>query len=75
MPGGVAQASSWYSCEDMPMTNLTIANILLAISIICMVVCVSAAMPLMFIYSTVATALAGAVRYQQLPHDKAGRRR
>jgi hypothetical protein len=31
-------------------------------------------MPLMFIYSTAATALAGAVRYQQLPHDKARRR-
>ena len=56
------------------MTNLTIANILLTISIICMVICVSAAMPLMFIYSTVATALAGAVRYQQLPEKKARHR-
>ena len=57
------------------MSNLMIANILLTISIICMAVCLSAAMPLMFVYSTVATALAGAVRYQQLPHDKkAGRR-
>jgi Mg2+/citrate symporter len=52
------------------MTNLTIANILLTISIICMVICVSGGMPLMFIYSTVATALAGAVRYQQLPDKK-----
>jgi hypothetical protein len=52
------------------MTNLTIANILLGLSIICMVVSLSAAMPLMFIYSTAATALAGAVRHQQLPHDK-----
>ncbi len=53
------------------MTNLTIANILLAISVVCMVVCLSAAMPLMFIYATVATALAGAVRHQQLPDKKA----
>jgi hypothetical protein len=56
------------------MTNLTIANILLALSIICMVVTMSAAMPLMFLYSTAATALAGAVRYQALPHDKPKRR-
>jgi hypothetical protein len=64
-----------HSCEDTPMTNLTIANILLTISIICMVMCMAAAMPVMFVYSTVATALAGAVRHQQLPHDrKAGPR-
>jgi hypothetical protein len=56
------------------MTNLTIANILLAISIACMAVCVAAAMPLMFIYSTAATALAGAVRHQQLPDKKTRRR-
>jgi K+-transporting ATPase A subunit len=57
------------------MSNLMIANVLLTISILCMVACVSAGMPLMFLYSTAATALAGAVRHQQLPHDKkAGRR-
>jgi hypothetical protein len=56
------------------MTNLTIANILLAISILCMVVTMSSSMPLMFIYSTAATALAGAVRYQSMPHDKPRRR-
>jgi len=56
------------------MTNLTIANILLTISVVCMVVTMSAAMPLMFIYSTVATALAGAVRYQELPRHKTRRR-
>jgi hypothetical protein len=56
------------------MSNLAIANILLAISIICMVVTLSAAMPVMFIYSTAATALAGAVRYQSMPHDKPRRR-
>lgn len=56
------------------MTNLTIANILLAISILCMVVTMSSGMPVMFIYSTAATALAGAVRHQSMPHDKARRR-
>jgi hypothetical protein len=59
----------------MPMTNLTIANILLTISIACMAVCVAASMPLMFFYSTVATALAGAVRHQQLPEGKKARHR
>jgi len=57
------------------MTNLTIANILLTISILCMVACVAAAMPVMFVYSTAATALAGAVRHQQLPDKKARRHR
>jgi len=57
------------------MTNLTIANILLTISILCMVACVAAAMPMMFVYSTAATALAGAVRHQQLPDKKARRHR
>ncbi|MFZ2013647.1 MAG: hypothetical protein WAV00_07485 [Nocardioides sp.] len=57
------------------MSNLMIANILLTVSILCMVACVSAGMPLMFLYSIAATALAGAVRHQQLPHDKKARRR
>jgi hypothetical protein len=57
------------------MTNLTIANILLTLCIVLMVVCAATAMPIMFVYSTVATALAGAVRHQQLPDKKARRHR
>ena len=51
------------------MSNLTIANIFLFIAILCMALSSAAGLTLCFIYSIAATALAGAVRYQQLPHD------
>ena len=49
------------------MTNLTIANIFLFFAILCMTLSFSAGLMLYFIYSIGATAMAGAVRYQQLP--------
>lgn len=52
------------------LSNLAIANIFLFLAILCMVLSAVAAMPLYFIYSAGATTLAGAVRYDQLPHDK-----
>ncbi len=57
------------------MTNLTIANILLASAILCMVLSMAAAIPLFFFYSTIATAMAGAVRWHQLPHEAKARRK
>jgi len=54
----------------MFISNLTIANIFLFLAILCMVLSAAAALPLYFVYSIAATALAGAVRYNQLPHDK-----
>ena len=56
------------------MTNLTIANIFLFLSILCLVISAQLAMPLFFIYSMVAITLAGALRYDQLPHDEKPRR-
>jgi hypothetical protein len=53
----------------MPISNLTIANIFLFLAILCMVLSAAAALPLYFVYSFAATTLAGAVRYNQLPHD------
>ncbi|HET7432133.1 MAG TPA: hypothetical protein VFJ89_11560 [Nocardioides sp.] len=53
----------------MLLSNLTIANIFLFIAILCMVLSAAAALPLYFVYSAGATTLAGAVRYNQLPHD------
>jgi hypothetical protein len=50
------------------MSNLTIANIFLFFAILCMVLSFSEGLMLYFVYSIVATAMAGAVRYQQLPH-------
>jgi hypothetical protein len=52
------------------MTNLTIANIFLFIAILCLTLSAAAGMTLMFVYSMAATTLAGAVRHQQLPHDR-----
>jgi hypothetical protein len=49
------------------MSNLTIANIFLFFAILCMALSFFAGMFLYFIYSIAATAMAGAVRYQQLP--------
>ncbi|HEY3529791.1 MAG TPA: hypothetical protein VGK78_11635 [Nocardioides sp.] len=49
------------------MSNLTIANIFLFFAILCMTLSASAGLMLYFIYSIGATAMAGAVRYQQLP--------
>ena len=51
------------------MTNLTIANIFLFFAILCMALSFSEGMLLYFIYSIGATAMAGAVRYDQLPHE------
>jgi hypothetical protein len=51
------------------MSNLTIANIMLFFAILCLVLSAAAGMVLFFVYSMVATTLAGAVRHQQLPHD------
>jgi membrane protein insertase Oxa1/YidC/SpoIIIJ len=49
------------------MSNLTIANIFLFFAILCMTLSFSAGLLLYFVYSIGATAMAGAVRYQQLP--------
>jgi hypothetical protein len=58
------------------MSNLTIANIFLFFAILCMALSFSAGLMLFFVYSIVATAMAGALRYQQMPHDEpSGRRR
>jgi len=50
------------------MSNLTIANIFLFFAILCMALSFYAGLLLYFIYSIAATAMAGAVRYEQLPH-------
>jgi hypothetical protein len=50
------------------MSNLTIANIFLFFAILCMALSFSAGLLLYFVYSIAATAMAGAVRYEQLPH-------
>lgn len=52
------------------MSNLTIANIFLFLAILCMALSFSAGLFLYFIYSIAATALAGAVRYDQLPDKR-----
>ena len=52
------------------MSNLTIANIFLFFAILCMTLSFSAGLLLYFVYSIGATAMAGAVRYQQLPHKE-----
>ena len=52
------------------MSNLTIANIMLFFAILCLTLSAAAGMVLFFVYSIAATTLAGAVRYQQLPHDR-----
>jgi membrane protein insertase Oxa1/YidC/SpoIIIJ len=57
------------------MTNLRIANILLFFAILCMTLSFSAGLLLYFVYSIAATALAGAVRYQQLDHKPPKARR
>ena len=50
------------------MTNLHIANILLFMAILCMTLSMAAGLLLYFIYSIAATAMAGAIRYQQMEH-------
>jgi hypothetical protein len=57
------------------MTNLTIANILLFFAILCMTLSFSAGLLLYFVYSIGATAMAGAVRYHQLDHERPKARR
>jgi hypothetical protein len=77
-PTGVAQTYRERPFrKDVPMylSNLTIANIFLFFAILCMVLSAAAALPLYFVYSTAATAMAGAVRYNQLPHDRDKARR
>jgi hypothetical protein len=56
--------------EDDDMSNLTIANIMLFFAILCMTLSAATGMTLFFVYSIGATTLAGAVRHQQLPHDR-----
>lgn len=50
------------------MSNLTIANIFLFFAILCMTLSFAAGLLLFFVYSIGATAMAGAVRYQQMDH-------
>jgi membrane protein insertase Oxa1/YidC/SpoIIIJ len=57
------------------MSNLTIANVFLFFAILCMTLSFSAGLVLYFVYSIAATAMAGAVRYQQLPKKTRGARR
>jgi hypothetical protein len=52
------------------MSNLTIANIFLFFAILCMVLSFYAGLLLYFVYSIGATAMAGAVRHQQLPEKQ-----
>ena len=52
------------------MSNLSIANIFLFVAILCMILSFSAGLLLYFVYSIGATAMAGAVRYEQLPPKK-----
>jgi hypothetical protein len=52
------------------MTNLTIANIFLFFAILCLTLSAAATAPVMFCYSTVATAMAGALRHGQLPKKR-----
>jgi len=52
------------------MSNLTIANIFLFFAILCMTLSFSAGLMLYFVYSIAATAMAGAVRHQQLPEKR-----
>jgi len=52
------------------MSNLTIANIFLFFALLCMTLSFSAGLMLYFVYSIGATAMAGAVRYQQLPEKQ-----
>jgi hypothetical protein len=56
------------------LSNLTIANIFVFLAITCMLLSYSAGLMLFFFYSIGATALAGAVRYNQMPHDQSKRR-
>ena len=56
------------------LSNLTIANIFVFLAITCMLLSFSAGLMLYFVYSIGATALAGAVRHHQLPHDGDNRR-
>ena len=57
------------------MSNLTIANIFLFLAILCMTLSFSEGLVLFFLYSIGATVMAGALRYQQMPHDQPSRRR
>jgi len=52
------------------MSNLTIANIFLFFAILCMTLSFYAGLMLFYVYSIGATAMAGALRHQQLPHDQ-----
>lgn len=52
------------------MSNLTIANIFCFLAILCLALSASAGLGLYFVYSIAATAMAGALRYQQLPEKQ-----
>jgi hypothetical protein len=51
------------------MSNLTIANVFVFLAILCMTLSFAAGMLLYFVYSIGATAMAGALRYQQMDHE------
>jgi hypothetical protein len=52
------------------MSNLTIANIFLFFAILCLTLSFEAGLTLYFVYSIAAVAMAGALRYQLMPHDE-----
>ena len=58
------------------MSNLTIANIMMFFAILCLTLSASAGIPLFFVYSMAAVAMAGALRHSLMDHkEKAPRRR
>jgi hypothetical protein len=62
--------STGHSLKDVArVSNLMISNIFLFFAILCLAISAELAWPLYFVYSTVATGLAGAVRYHQLPEE------
>ena len=69
---------AWNAGRERPPTgvivnNLIIANLFLFLTILCMALSAQLGMPLMFIYSAIAIALAGAMRYEELHKDGATR--
>jgi hypothetical protein len=51
------------------VSNLKIANFFLFVTILLMALCAKEGLVLYFIYAMAATAMAGAVRWYQLPHE------
>jgi hypothetical protein len=56
------------------MSNLTIVNILLFFAILCLTLSFSVGLTLYFVYSIAAVAMAGALRYQLMPHKEKSHR-